>query len=92
MPAAPIHRPLSEPQGRMWGHDVPVDDRRTLRAGVIIYHAKSKPDELVLAMGTGIGKGWREDPAEGLVLPATVLRPLRQLLEALELKAAWEDQ
>jgi hypothetical protein len=90
MPAIPLHRPLSEPCVKMLGHDVPMNPKRTLRVGMIVR--EGQPDELVIAVGTGSGKDWREDPVEGIILPAYVLRQLREVLEALEAKLDQEGE
>ena len=58
--------------------DVPTGDGRTLRVALL-----SEPDgenTLIMAMGTGQGRAWREDPSEGLVVPAATVVGL---LEAL---------
>lgn len=65
--------------------DVPAGGDRVLRVG--LYVRGDEPESLVLAAGTGQGRDWREDPAEGLTLPATALAPLRAALAEL---AAWK--
>jgi len=63
--------------------DVPLEDGRTLRIG--IYARDSQREEVVIASGTGAGREWREDPAEGLTIPHEALPELvRGLLKALE--------
>ena len=57
--------------GRVVHRDVALKDGRTLRVGLLTRDGH--PEELILAMGAGKGDGWREDPAEGLILPGRVL-------------------
>ena len=61
--------------------DVPLGDGRTLRVALDLRDGE--PDALHLAMGTGEGRDWREDPAEGLTLPATALVALGEALTRL---------
>ena len=62
--------------------DVLLDATATLRVGLVPDPAST--DALVLAMGHGRGRTWREDPAQGLVLPAGALPGLREALGDLE--------
>lgn len=61
--------------------DVPLHENRTLRVG--LYLVDGEPDTLVLAVGAGSGVWWREDAAEGVVLPATALEGLKGALGRL---------
>lgn len=62
-------------------HDVPIEDGRTLRVAVL--ERDGEPEALIFAVGTGQGASWREDPAEGLSVPATALSGLLEALGAL---------
>jgi len=81
--ATVLHFPPLARLRSLVGQDVFLPDGRTLRVGLLFSPAGDR-EELILAIGTGTGNSWREDPAEGLVLPADVLGELRQALEALE--------
>jgi len=84
MNATSIPFPYPPPSRKLLGRDVPLSDGRVLRCGIL--YRDDQPEELILATGTGEGKAWREDPAEGLVLPASCLGELWQTLEVLELR------
>ena len=84
MSTATIPFPYPPPSRKLLGRDVPLEDGRVLRCGVL--YRNDEPEELILATGTGEGKAWREDPAEGLVLPASCIEQLWQTLEVLELR------
>lgn len=58
--------------------DVPLGDGRTLRVG--IYTEDAVPQDLVIASGRGQGAEWREDPAEGIEVPAQALPALVEAL------------
>jgi hypothetical protein len=60
--------------------DVALGDGRTLRVATL--HEPDGTATLILSVGTGEGPSWREDPAEGLVVPASAVPGL---LEALSL-------
>jgi hypothetical protein len=63
--------------------DVDVGDGRTLRVGLLV-HPSGEARDVILAMGTGRGTGWREDPPEGLTLPVAALDGLVRVLLALQ--------
>jgi hypothetical protein len=69
-----MNAPTWPPAARVYARDVKVDHERTLRVGILLRHGCR--DELLIAMGTGQGSEWREDAAEGLVLPGHVLGKL----------------
>ncbi|MDP2956720.1 MAG: hypothetical protein Q8N53_09885 [Longimicrobiales bacterium] len=58
--------------------DVLTGDGRTLRVAHMVE--ASGEETLILAVGTGQGPSWREDPSEGLVVPVATVAGL---LEAL---------
>jgi hypothetical protein len=60
--------------------DVALGDGRTLR--VARLRERSGVERLVLAMGEGEGRGWREDPAEGLTVPLAALAGLVRALQS----------
>jgi len=68
--------------GKVVTRDVPLGDGRTLRVGLVL-DPQGRGDALLLAVGTGEGRGWREDPAQGLTLPASALQGLTKALGAL---------
>jgi hypothetical protein len=72
------------PAHRLFGHDVPLPGARTLRVGILFHHDEAQ--DLILCLGHGDGPGWREDPAEGIILPACALPGLRAALATLEAK------
>jgi len=59
--------------------DVALGGGRTLRVGLVL-NPQGRGDALLLAVGTGEGREWRENPAQGLTLPATALPGLVEAL------------
>lgn len=51
--------------------DVPTGDGRTVRVAHMVE--ASGEETLILAAGTGEGPSWREDPSEGLHVPASAV-------------------
>ncbi len=62
--------------------DVPLPGGRVLRLALYLTSA-GEPETLVLTLGWGEGRVWRECIGDGLTLPADVLPALRAALDAL---------
>lgn len=63
--------------GTLHTGDIRLSDGRTLRVGV-------EPDGgVILAIGTGTGREWREDPDAGLSLPPGTFTALTSALRRL---------
>ncbi len=66
--------------------DVPLPGGRVLRVGML-NTPEEQPETLVLALGWGEGRSWREwtewNRGEGLALPADALPALREALDRL---------
>jgi len=61
--------------------DVPTGDGRTLRVAIMVE--ASGEETLILAVGSGEGPAWREDPAEGIILPMEAIPGLLRALGAV---------
>lgn len=59
----------------------PLSDGRTLRVGV--YTEDAVPVDLVIASGAVQDGAWRENPAEGIEVPADALLALVEALTAV---------